>query len=290
MKPPPFYYAAPATVSEALSLLSEHRESEPRVLAGGQSLVPLMNFRLAHPTHVIDLNKVTELSFLRSDDGRLTIGAMTRQAVLERSAEVRLGAPLLAEAAGMIAHEPIRHRGTVGGSIAHADPAAELPAVALAMDAELVAASGRGERVIPATEFFLGPFTTALEPDEVLTEVRLPAAPGTGYAFVEFSRTHGNFALVGVAALLELDGDRIGRAALALCGAGPCALRVTEAERLLAGASPDGDAIGEAAEVAAAGLTPSSDAHASGEFKLRLTRIYVQRALETALARAQDRR
>src|SRR5215831_8421546 len=174
VKPPPFAYAAPATVAEAVALLTEHAGAEPRVLAGGQSLIPLMNFRLAKPGYLIDLRNVAGLSGIRRDGDVLVIGAMTRLAELERSAEVAMAAPLLAEAVGFVAHAPIRNSGTVGGSLAHADPAAELPAVALALGAELVATGPAGTRAILATEFLRGPFTTALEPDEILTEVRLP--------------------------------------------------------------------------------------------------------------------
>ena len=167
MKPPPFAYAAPATVAEAVALLAEHAAAEPRVLAGGQSLIPLMNFRLAKPGYLVDLRNVTGLSGIRRDGDVLVVGAMTRLAELERSPEVAMGAPLLAEAVGLVSHTPIRNVGTVGGSLAHADPAAELPAVALALDAELVAAGPAGTRTIPAAEFVQGPFSTALEPDEI---------------------------------------------------------------------------------------------------------------------------
>ncbi len=214
MKPPPFSYAAPTTLAEAVGLLTEHAEAEPRVLAGGQSLIPLMNFRLAKPGYLIDLRNVTGLSGIRREGDVLVIGAMTRMSELERSHEVAVAAPLLAEAVGLVAHAPVRNSGTIGGSLAHADPAAELPAVALASDAELVAAGPAGSRRIPAAEFLRGPFSTDLAPDEILTEVRLPVWPG-GHAFVEFSRIHANFAVVGVAALVDLDGGRIRRAALA---------------------------------------------------------------------------
>jgi aerobic carbon-monoxide dehydrogenase medium subunit len=220
MKPPAFQYASPTTIPDAVALLTEHAGDDVRVLAGGQSLVPLMNFRLAHPGFLVDLRRVAGLDAMRVDGHVLVIGAMVRQATAERSAEVALGAPLLAEALGHVAHPPIRNSGTVVGSIAHADPAAELPAVALAMDAEMTAVGPQGERRIPAADFFQGPFTTALGADEILTEVRLPRFPG-GHAFVEFSRTHGNFAVVGVAALVAVTGGRVTRAALAASGVGP---------------------------------------------------------------------
>jgi len=229
VKPPPFAYAAPTTLDEAVGLLTEHADAEPRVLAGGQSLIPLMNFRLAKPGFLVDLRNVAGLAGIRRDGDILVIGAMTRMSELERSPEVAVAAPLLAEAVGLVAHTPVRNSATIGGSLAHADPAAELPAVALAADAELVATGPAGSRRIPAAEFLRGPFSTALAPDEILTEVRLPVWHG-GHAFVEFSRIHANFAVVGVAALAELDGGRIRRSALAVTGVAPTAIRATAAE------------------------------------------------------------
>ena len=249
------------------------------MLAGGQSLIPLMNFRLAKPGYLIDLRNVAGLSGIRREGDILVIGAMTRMSELERSPEVAVAAPLLAEAVGLIAHTPVRNSGTVGGSLAHADPAAELPAVALASDAELLAAGPAGARRIPAAEFLTGPFSTALAPDEILTEVRLPVWPG-GHAFVEFSRIHANFAVVGVAALVELDGDRIRRAALALTGVAPTAIRATAAERVLAGADAADAATAAAAEAAGAaveGLAPAGDLHASPQTRIALARTYLRR-------------
>ncbi|NMI01623.1 FAD binding domain-containing protein [Pseudonocardia acidicola] len=289
MKPPPFHYAAPSSVVEAVDLLVAHAATEPRVLAGGQSLIPLMNFRLAQPGHLIDLRNVTELQGIRVDGDVLVMGAMTRQAAVERSPEVALLAPLLAEAVGLVAHAPIRNSGTIGGSIAHADPAAELPAVALALDADLVATGPEGTRTIPAAEFLLGPFSTALRPDEILTQIRVPRRGG-GHAFVEFARTHGNFALVGVAAQVEVGADRVRRAAIALTGVAPTAIRATAAENALVGAAPDAETIAAAADAAVAGLTPAGDLHASAATRTALARSYVRRALERAISRAQDRR
>ena len=294
MKPPPFSYAAPTTLAEAVALLAEHAEAEPRVLAGGQSLIPLMNFRLAKPGYLIDLRNVAGLSGIRREGDVLVIGAMTRMSELERSPEVAVAAPLLAEAVGFVAHTPIRNSGTIGGSLAHADPAAELPAVALASDAELVAAGPAGSRRIPAAEFVQGPFSTALAPDEILTEIRLPVWPG-GHAFVEFSRIHANFAVVGVAALVDLDdGGRIRRAALALTGVAPTAIRATAAERVLTGvagrAVVDGGAAAAAAEAAVEGLAPAGDLHASPQTRIALARSYLRRGIELAVSRAQNER
>jgi len=291
VKPPPFAYAAPTTLDEAVGLLTEHAEAEPRVLAGGQSLIPLMNFRLAKPGFLVDLRNVAGLAGIRRDRDILAIGAMTRMSELERSPEVAVAAPLLAEAVGLVAHTPVRNSGTIGGSLAHADPAAELPAVALAADAELVATGPAGSRRIPAGQFLLGPFSTALAPDEILTEVRLPVWHG-GHAFVEFSRIHANFAVVGVAALAELDGGRISRSALAVTGVAPTAIRATAAERVLAGAgAADVAAVAaEAARAGVAGLTPAGDLHASGQTRLALARTYLRRGIELAVSRARNER
>ena len=295
MKPPPFAYAAPDTVEEAVGLLTEHADAEPRVLAGGQSLIPLMNFRLAKPGYLVDLRNVAGLSGIRRDGDVLVIGAMTKMAEVERSPEVAVAAPLVTEAVGLVAHAPVRNSGTVGGSLAHADPAAELPAVALALDADLVAAGPGGTRVIPAAEFFTGPYSTALAADEILTEIRLPVWPG-GHAFTEFSRVHANFAVVAVAALVELDGngdgggDRIRRAALALAGVAPTPVRATAAERALAGAPADAATIRAAADAAATSLSPAGDLHASPETRRGLARTYLRRGIELAVARARNER
>jgi aerobic carbon-monoxide dehydrogenase medium subunit len=289
MKPPIFQYASPTTIPDAVALLTEHAGDDVRVLAGGQSLVPLMNFRLAHPGFLVDLRRVAGLDAMRMEGDVLVIGAMVRQATAERSAEVALRAPLLAEALGHVAHPPIRNSGTVVGSIAHADPAAELPAVALAMDAEMTAMGRQGERRIPAAGFFQGPFTTALGSDEILTEVRLPRFPG-GHAFVEFSRTHGNFAVVGIAALVAVTDGRVTRAALAASGVGPTPLRLTTAEQALVGAVPDGVAIGAAVDAGTAGLEPIGDLQGSPATRLDIARVVLRSAIERAVERAQDRR
>lgn len=289
MKPPPFSYAVPDTVAEAVRLLTEHAEAEPRVLAGGQSLIPLMNFRLAKPGYLIDLRKVAGLSGIRREGDVLVVGAMTRMAELERSPEVAMATPLVAEAVGLVAHTPIRNSGTIGGSLAHADPAAELPAAALALDAELVAVGPAGTRTITAAEFLQGPFSTALQPDEILTEIRLPVWQG-GHAFVEYARIHANFAVVAVAALVTLDGGRIQRAAVALTGVAPTAIRARAAERVLAGAAGGATAVAEAADAAVEGLAPAGDLHASPATRLALARTYVRRAIQLAISRAQNER
>ena len=234
---------------------------------------------------------VRDHSGIRRDGDVLVIGAMTRMAEVNRSPEVAVAAPLVAEAIGLVAHAPVRNSGTVGGSLAHADPAAELPAVALALDADLVAAGPGGTRVIPAAEFFTGPYSTALAPDEILTEIRLPVWPG-GHAFTEFSRVHATFAVVAVAALVELDGDsdRIRRTALALAGVAPTPVRATAAERALAGATADPGTFRAAADAAAASLSPAGDLHASPETRRGLARTYLRRGIELAVARARNER
>ena len=289
MKPPPFRYSSPTTVADAVALLVEHADDDPRVLAGGQSLVPLMNFRLAQPGRLIDLRRVAGLDQVRVEGDVLVIGAMVRQSTVERSPEVAVTAPLLAEALHHVAHPPIRHSGTVVGSIAHADPAAELPAVALAMDAEMTAVGPTGERRIPAADFFLGPFTTALEPDEILTEVRFPASTG-GHAFVEFARTHGNFAIVGIAVRAAVSDGRVQRMAVAASGLGPTPLRLTGAEQALTGVVPDAAAVAAAVEAGTAGLEPAGDLQAATATRIDIATTCLRRAIERALERAQDRR
>ena len=289
MKPPPFDYAAPTTLYEALQLLAAHADEEPRVLAGGQSLVPLMNFRLAQPRYLVDLRLVESLRSVHTDGDSLVIGAMARQSDVERSPEVAVAAPLVAEALGYVGHLPIRNSGTVGGSLAHADPAAELPAVALALNAELVTAGLGGNRIVPAAEFFTGPFDTALQAGEILTEVRFPRHGG-GHAFVEFARTHGNFALVGVAAVIELDGGRVVRAALALSGVAGTPVRAVAAEQALLGTTADADAIDAAVTAGVAELSPSGDLHSSTETRIDIARSYLRRGITLARSRAEDGR
>lgn len=291
MKPAAFTYFSPSSLDQAVSLLADHAP-EAKPLAGGQSLIPLMNFRLAQPRYLIDLNRIPELSYIREADGTLAIGAMTRQFEAERSELVGRTIPLLTEALRLTGHPTIRHRGTIGGALAHADPAAELPAVALALDAELVARGPAGTRTIPAREFFLGPLSTALAPDELLVEVRIPRLPpGTGWVFLELSRRHGDFAIVGVAAVLTLAPDgRIGQASLALCGAGPKPVRAARAEAALAGSEPSEERFREAGEIAAQEIDPDSDLHASADYRRRVAAVLVRRALTEAHRRVTEGR
>ena len=287
MKPPPFEYAAPRTTDEALALLAQHGD-RAKVLAGGQSLLPLLNFRLAQPEVLVDVNRVAELAYVRPMNGSVAIGALTRQHALERSDALRERVPIVAEACRLIGHLPIRHRGTLGGSLAHADPASELPAVMVALEAELTASRVGGQRTLPADQFFTGIFTTALAPDELLTEVRVPGPPPkTGSAFVEIARRAGDFALVGVAALVTLDdAGRVTRARLALCGAGPTPVRAREAERVLVGERPEGRVLDDAVERMAAATDPPGDIHASAAFRKKLARHVGRQAIELAVRRA----
>jgi aerobic carbon-monoxide dehydrogenase medium subunit len=280
LKPPPFTYLAPQSLEEALSMLAEHGD-EAKPLAGGQSLVPLLALRLARPETVIDLGGVPELAYIRADNGHVAIGAMTRERVAERSEIVRSKVPLLADALPLIGHVAIRNRGTIGGSASHADPAAEIPTMAMAVQAEFVAASAaRGTRTIPAAEFFQGFLTTALEPDELLVEIRFPVAPaGTMVAFQEAARRHGDFAMVGVATSVLVRDGSVADARIALAGVSDMPLRCHEAEEVLTGSPPSVGAIDEAASVAAADLTPGSDLHGSSAYRKHIARVLVRRAL-----------
>ena len=290
MKPPPFEYDDPATVEETVALLAEHGE-EAKVLAGGQSLVPLLNFRLARPERLVDINNLAELDYVRLDDGVLRIGALVRQSRLERSDEVAARVPLLREALRLVGHVQIRNRGTVGGSVAHADPAAELPAALSALAARFRVRSVRGERLLEARDFFVTHLTTVLEPDELLTEIELPVpAPDTEHAFVEFARRLGDFALGGAAVLIRLGGDgTCEEASLALLAAAPTPVRASEAERFLRGRALDEASVRETAALAVSGIAPTGDIHGSTEYRRGLIETLVRRALSAAAARAKER-
>ncbi|HZA59064.1 MAG TPA: xanthine dehydrogenase family protein subunit M [Solirubrobacterales bacterium] len=285
MKPPVFDYHDPATVEEALDLLAVHGD-DGKVLAGGQSLVPLLNFRLAHPEHLIDVNNIGELSGIKREGGRLRIGALTRQSMLERSALVADNWPLLTEALSFVAHAQIRNRGTVGGSVAHADPAAELPVAFLASDADFIVKSKRGERTIPATDFFVTHLTTTMEPDELMVAIEVPAPPeGAGYAFTEFARRHGDFALGGAAVLLAAEGRTCTAAAVGLLAAAPTPLRAAGAEEALIGSELSQDGAEAAAKRAVEGIDPTGDIHGSSEYRRGLIEVMVRRAIEKAAGR-----
>jgi CO/xanthine dehydrogenase FAD-binding subunit len=287
VKPPLFAYHDPRSLDEALALMAEYGD-ECKPLAGGQSLVPLLNFRLAHPEHLIDVNRIGTLAGVRRESGTLHIGAMTRQATLERSRLVKDSWPLLTEALTYVAHPQIRNRGTVGGSVAHADPAAELPIAFAALDARFRARSRRGDRMIDPADFFVTHLTTTLEPDELLVEIEVPPMPPrTGHAFVEYSRRHGDFALGGAAVLVTLDESGACRSsAISLLGAAPTPMRATEAEAMLAGERIDERVVAAAAERAVTDISPTGDIHGSGEYRRDLIEVMVRRALTAAAERA----
>jgi aerobic carbon-monoxide dehydrogenase medium subunit len=285
MKPPPFEYYRATTVEEAVALLSQHGP-DAKVLAGGQSLLPMMKFRLARPSVLVDLRWVRELAYVRQTDGTMAFGAMARLASLE-SDQTRELCPILAEAAPHIGHPPIRHQGTVCGSLAHADPAAELPVLALALDAEFVATGPHGARVIPARDFFVTMLTTSLGPSDVLTEARFPVLqPGSGWGFSELSRRPGDFALVIAAATLRAgDAGTITHARIALGAVAERAIRCPEAEAALLGQRGGKAAFEASAVLASAPLTPPSDVHASSGYRRHLAKVLVERALTQAWER-----
>ncbi len=289
MKLPHVDYEAPKTVSEAVDLLAEHLD-EASVLAGGQSLIPLLALRLAHPAVLIDINGIDELSGVSAADGRVAIGAMTREYVAEESETIADTVPLLAAALPLIGHEAIRNRGTIGGSLAHADPAAELPAVARALDAEFVVCGQSGERVVPAAEWFEGYLTTSRRPDELLVEVRLPAAGrGTGISFQEVARRHGDFAIVGLAASLTLTEGVISDARLAFAGLSDVPVRAADAEALLVGESPSAELFDEAARRATDDIDPPADLHGSSDYRKKVAAALVRRGLRAAADNAYER-
>jgi carbon-monoxide dehydrogenase medium subunit len=288
MKPAPFEYYRPTTLDAALALLAEHGD-EAKPLAGGQSLIPAMNFRLGQPAILIDLNDLHELSYITPAEDGLRIGGMTRQRTLERSADVERAAPLVHEALPFIAHPAIRNRGTIGGSLAHADPAAELPVVSVTLEARLRAESTRGSRWIAAEDFFVGLMATTLQPDELLVEVALPPVPlRSGFAFEEVSRRRGDYALVGVAASVSLDeAGRCVRARVALLSVGDRPMLAPHAAQALAGEAPTAASIQAAAALAAAhDIDPHADLHASSDYRRHLASVLMKRALTRAFAKA----
>jgi aerobic carbon-monoxide dehydrogenase medium subunit len=288
MKLPPVDYEAPTTVSEAVELLAGHQD-EASVLAGGQSLIPLLALRLAHPAVLVDINGVAGLSGVSAADGWVTIGATTREYAAEESETIADKVPLLAAALPLIGHEAIRSRGTIGGSLAHADPAAELPAVALALDAQFVVHSQAGMRVVPAADWFEGYLTTSRGPGELLTEVRFPAAGrGTGISFQEVARRHGDFAIVGLAASLTLAGGVITDARLAFSGVADVPVRATGAEDLLVGERPSDGLFDEASRRATGDLDPPADLHGSSEYRKKVAAALVRRCLRAAADNAME--
>jgi aerobic carbon-monoxide dehydrogenase medium subunit len=288
MKPAAFDYHDPDTIAECLALLARFADGA-KILAGGQTLGPLLNMRLAAPAVLIDINRIAALDYRRTEEGALAIGALTRQSALEDDTSLARRQPLLAETIPFIAHRAIRNRGTVGGSLAHADPAAEWPALAIHLGAELVIQSAaRPPRILAADDFLLSHLTTALAPDELLSEIRLPVPPpGAGHAMLEFARRHGDFALAGALASLARDpSGRLLAPRLTLFGTGTRAIRARGAEALLAGEEPTQKLFAAAGASAAAAIEPFDDLHASAAFRRHLASVLTARVLTAALARA----
>jgi aerobic carbon-monoxide dehydrogenase medium subunit len=291
MKPAPFEYHAPDTIEEALSLLQTYG-TDAKILAGGQSLVPAMNFRVVQPSALIDLNRVKELNYIQRDDHSLRIGAMTRERQLELEPVIAEWFPLLEEAMPHVAHPQIRNRGTLGGSLANADPAAELPVIMLALGARLKARGASNERWIAADQFFSGMFSTDLAPDEILVEIELPALPQhTGWSFLEVAPRAGDYALMGVAALVMLDKNKICRQArLVYLNAGDGPLEAKDTAKMLEGETLN-DTLVESAATFASGteITPFGNLHASAEYQRHLANVLTRKALMVAGKRAEEK-
>jgi carbon-monoxide dehydrogenase medium subunit len=287
MKPPNFKYWVPGTVDEAVGFLAQHAD-DTKLLAGGQSLMPVISMRLARPDYLVDINGLTELDYVRADGNRLRIGALTRHATLMESADVQRHCPLISKALPFVGHTAIRHRGTIGGSIVHADPSAELPAVAAALDAEMIVTGPNGQRTIPAAEFFITFFMTSMEPDEMLTEVAFPIrAREKGTSVAEFARRHGDFAVAGVAISIDANGGGlIDSARVCAFGVDDVPRRVDAAESLLAGQAPTRALLAEAGAATAASVDPETDMHASGAYRQEMAGVLTRRGLEAALTEA----
>ncbi len=285
-----FEYFAPTSTEEALALLRQHGD-EAKLLAGGQSLIPIMKLRLAQPRYIIDIGRLPGLSYIREDDGAIAIGALTTHHMLETSDLLAAKLPLLPETAAAVADVQVRNRGTIGGSLAHADPAADLPAAALALAAQMRTSGPGGQRTVEADDFFVAMLTTALGADEILTEIRFPLPPArSGGAYLKVPNKASHYAIVGVAAAVTLADDGTCRQArIGLTGVAYKPSRATEVEAMLTGKPLGGETIAAAAEKAAEGVDAVSDLHASAEYRLHLTKEYVRRAVELAVSRAQAR-
>jgi carbon-monoxide dehydrogenase medium subunit len=286
MRPRPFEYYAPSSLSEALALLASKEES--KVLAGGQSLITLMKLRLAAPGTLIDINGIPELTDIREEDGMIIIGALSRHDQLAGNNIIRQRCLLLSEAASAVADQQVRNRGTIGGSLAHADPGADLPTACTALGATILARSVNGSRSIKSTDFFRGFFTTALEQDEIIQEVRVPIPPpGSGGAYLKLTRGHNDFAIVAVAAQLTIGSDDVcSSASLVVGGVGSTPLHAENAEKSLVGRSIDERMIEEASQKASEGLSPPSDIRASAEYRLKMAKVLTERAVGLSVSRA----
>ncbi|HET6751065.1 MAG TPA: xanthine dehydrogenase family protein subunit M [Actinomycetes bacterium] len=285
MLPPPFDYVAPRSLDEVLDLLAEHGD-EAKVLAGGQSLIPVLKLRMGAPAMLVDINRLGGLGVLAEDGGWLRVGALVRHRDAERSALLRERYPTMAAAAPQVSDPLVRNLGTVCGSLAHADPAGDWGAVMLAVGGELVTRSREGSRTIAARDFFDGPFTTTMRPDELLVEARVPPRPRTGGAYLKLERKVGDFATAAVAVRVTMDNGRIGDAGIGLTAVGPNNLEATEAEAVLAGAEPTDEVFREAAELAARAASPSADTRGSAEYKRNVIRVFTERGLRQSAAMA----
>ena len=287
MLPAAFEYASPGTLDEALALLDQHAD-DGKVLAGGQSLIPLLKLRLASPAFLVDINRVPDLDVLEERDGALVIGALVRHKTAERSSLLANRYAVLAEAAPQVADPLVRNRGTLAGSLAHADPSGDWGSVMLAVDAEFVLRSRSGSRTVKARDFFNGPFSTVLQPNEVLTEIRIPARRGpTGGAYLKLERKVGDFATVGVAIQLQMDDGKVGTAGIALTAVGPQNIKATEAEAALKGQTLNDKVIKEAGQLAAKAAEPRADLRGSEAYKRNVVRIFTERGLKRAYERAR---
>jgi aerobic carbon-monoxide dehydrogenase medium subunit len=284
MKLPPFEYACPATLNEAVALLASH-DGEAKPLAGGQSLVPMLAFRVASPSLLVDLRKLAELREIKIADGGVTLGAMVRWRDILDDARLRKAHPLLVAAVEHVAHYQIRNRGTVGGSIAHADPAAEMPGIVVACEAKIAVVGKSGARVIDAANFFQGPLMTALKPDEIITEIRLPAWPANRrFGFQEFARRRGDFALAAAMLFYDEEGGKARNAHVGAIGVADRPLRLPAVEQVLNGNTIDEAIIAKAEAAASASVDPADDIHASGAYRKALIGVMVERALKSAAA------
>lgn len=282
MIPVAFEYKAPSTLDDALALLAEHGE-DAKILAGGHSLLPLMKLRLAAPAMLIDLGSISSLNYIRDEGDHLSIGSMTPYVALEDSELIRREAPLLAQATGMVGDMQVRNRGTLGGAVAHADPAGDMPTVVSALGGTMVAVGPNGERTLNADEFFQDIFTSALEPDEILTEIRIPKGAGAAQNYQKFRRRQIDWAIVGAAVSLERNNGSIGRASVVLTNVGPRPMRASAAEQALSGQPATEETIQRAAELGDQGLTPTAELGGSAEYKKHLAQVLTRRALMAAL-------
>mgnify|MGYP001029456094 FL=1 len=287
MKPPPFDYFAADCIEAAIQALAD-AGGDGKIIAGGQSLMPMLNFRLLRPSILIDINRIPDLAYVRDDGDEIRIGPLTRHRVLETSELIAKQFPVLHEAMGYVAHLAIRNRGTIGGSLSHADPAAELPMMSLLLDARLEVQSNAGRRTIEARDFFLGALTTALEDGDMLVEVRLPKLQeGTGWAFEEVARRSGDFALASVAVIMSSDGDRVSDLRIGMMGVGETPMRATEAENILTGQRYSEAAVAAAVDAIRAAVEPNTDLHASADYRRHLVGILAQQALAKAWDRSR---